>query len=56
MGSVTSLCFLKTVEEPENIPFPDGKEISPTDRDWTYSITGELYKQTDYTNYTEALS
>ncbi|XP_027024059.2 inactive carboxypeptidase-like protein X2 [Tachysurus fulvidraco] len=30
-----------TMEVPENMPFPDGKEIIPTDRDWTYSITEE---------------
>ncbi|KAG7331973.1 hypothetical protein KOW79_003807 [Hemibagrus wyckioides] len=30
-----------TFEVPENIPFPDGKEISPTDRHWSYSITEE---------------
>lgn len=39
------LLSLLTVEVPENIPFPDGKEINPTDRDWSYTITGELYKQ-----------
>ncbi|XP_036434088.1 inactive carboxypeptidase-like protein X2 isoform X2 [Colossoma macropomum] len=30
-----------TYEEPENLPFPDGKEVSPTDGDWTYSATDE---------------
>ncbi|XP_017323547.1 inactive carboxypeptidase-like protein X2 isoform X1 [Ictalurus punctatus] len=30
-----------TFEVPENIPFPDGKEINPTDRDWSYIITEE---------------
>ncbi|XP_007247159.3 inactive carboxypeptidase-like protein X2 isoform X1 [Astyanax mexicanus] len=28
-------------EEPENLPFPDGKEVSPTDSDWNYSATEE---------------
>lgn len=39
------LLSLLTVEVPENIPFPDGKEISPTEHDWSYSITGELGKE-----------
>ncbi|XP_072538645.1 uncharacterized protein aebp1b [Salminus brasiliensis] len=30
-----------TYEVPENLPFPDGKEVSPTDSDWNYSATDE---------------
>ncbi|KAI4896018.1 hypothetical protein NFI96_000300 [Prochilodus magdalenae] len=29
-----------TYEAPENLPFPDGNEVSPTDTDWVYSATG----------------
>ncbi|XP_026801578.3 inactive carboxypeptidase-like protein X2 isoform X1 [Pangasianodon hypophthalmus] len=47
-----------TFEVPESIPFPDGKEISPTDPDWSYTITEEptvptyenkWYEEYDYT-------
>lgn len=31
--------FVPTVEVPENLPFPDGKEVSPT-ADWNYDIGG----------------
>ncbi|XP_060787094.1 inactive carboxypeptidase-like protein X2 isoform X2 [Neoarius graeffei] len=45
-----------TFEVPENIPFPDGKEISPTEHDWSYSITeptvptyeNKWYEEYDY--------
>ncbi len=30
-----------TDEVAENMPFPDGKEISPTDNDWHYTTTGK---------------
>jgi len=37
---IKNLFSLATDEVAENLPFPDGKEISSTDRDWQYTTTG----------------
>jgi len=38
---IKNLFSLATDEVAENLPFPDGKEISSTDRDWQYTTTGK---------------